>query len=152
MLKLTFSSSVTRGVGSMRGMVRSQEDTYIMGADRNVLMTIPDVTWRYIHQVLTAEDLAHPNNLSATHHFQLHIVVSGIDGHAGRGGEHSVQEGKVGQAGVVGTRAVHTHVQDFHQIFADQWHHQAAEKTRWEACTLVCFMISDKKIALLDSL
>lgn len=44
MLKLTFSSSVTRGVGSMRGMVRSQEDTYMMGADRNVLMTIPDVT------------------------------------------------------------------------------------------------------------
>lgn len=44
MLKLTFSSSVTRGVGSMRGMVRSQEDTYMMGADRKVLMTIPDVT------------------------------------------------------------------------------------------------------------
>lgn len=44
MLKLTFSSSVTRGVGSMRGMVSSQEDTYMMGADRNVLMTIPDVT------------------------------------------------------------------------------------------------------------
>lgn len=44
MLKLTFSSSVTRGVGSMRGMVRSQEDTYMMGAERKVLMTIPDVT------------------------------------------------------------------------------------------------------------
>lgn len=44
MLKLTFSSSVTRGVGSMRGMVRSHEDTYMMGADRNVLITIPDVT------------------------------------------------------------------------------------------------------------
>lgn len=44
MLKLTFSSSITRGVGSIRGMVNNQDDTYIIGADRNVLMTIPDVT------------------------------------------------------------------------------------------------------------
>ena len=44
MLKLTFCSSVTRGVGSIRGMVRSQADTYMMGADRKVLITIPDVT------------------------------------------------------------------------------------------------------------
>lgn len=46
MLKLTFSSSVTSGVGSIRGMVNNQADTYIMGAERNVLITIPDVTWR----------------------------------------------------------------------------------------------------------
>ncbi len=44
MLKLTFSSSVTRGVGSMRGIVNNQADTYIIGADRNVLITIPEVT------------------------------------------------------------------------------------------------------------
>lgn len=46
MLKLTFSSSATRGVGSMRGMVSSHADTYMMGADRKVLITIPDVTLR----------------------------------------------------------------------------------------------------------
>lgn len=68
------------------------------------------------------------NTFSSTHHFQLHVVVSGVDGHAWRGGEHSVQEGKVGQAGMVGACAVHTHVQNFHQIFADQRHHQAGEK------------------------
>lgn len=133
MLKLTFSSSVTRGVGSMRGMVRSQEDTYMMGADRKVLMTIPDVTCRTIQRT---EINAQPNvcvsgaplTHSLTHHFQLHAVVSGVNGHAGRGGEDAVQEGKVGQAGVVGARAVHSHVQNFHQVFADQRHHQAAER------------------------
>lgn len=46
MLKLTFSSSATRGVGSMRGMVSNHADTYMMGADRKVLITIPDVTLR----------------------------------------------------------------------------------------------------------
>ena len=46
MLKLTFCSSVTSGVGSIRGIVSNHADTYIIGADRNVLMTIPDVTYR----------------------------------------------------------------------------------------------------------
>lgn len=46
MLKLTFSSSVTRGVGSIRGIVNNQADTYMIGADRNVLITIPAVTYR----------------------------------------------------------------------------------------------------------
>ena len=45
MLKLTFSSSVTRGVGSIKGMVSNQADTYMIGADKNVLITIPDVTY-----------------------------------------------------------------------------------------------------------
>lgn len=44
MLKLMFSSSVTRGVGSISGIVNNQDDTYMIGADRNVLITIPDVT------------------------------------------------------------------------------------------------------------
>lgn len=44
MLKLTFSSSVTKGVGSIKGIVNSQADTYMIGADKNVLITIPDVT------------------------------------------------------------------------------------------------------------
>lgn len=44
MLKLTFSSSVTSGVGSISGIVNNQADTYMIGADRNVLITIPDVT------------------------------------------------------------------------------------------------------------
>lgn len=44
MLKLMFSSSVTRGVRSIRGIVNNQADTYMMGADRKVLITIPDVT------------------------------------------------------------------------------------------------------------
>lgn len=46
MLKLTFSSSATRGVGSIRGMVNNHADTYMIGADRKVLITIPDVTLR----------------------------------------------------------------------------------------------------------
>lgn len=46
MLKLTSSSCVTRGVGSIRGMVNNHADTYMMGADRKVLITIPDVTLR----------------------------------------------------------------------------------------------------------
>lgn len=46
MLKLTFSSSATRGVGSIRGIVNNHADTYMMGADRKVLITIPDVTSR----------------------------------------------------------------------------------------------------------
>jgi len=43
-LKLTFSSSVTRGVGSIKGIVNNQADTYMIGADKNVPITIPDVT------------------------------------------------------------------------------------------------------------
>lgn len=46
MLKLTFSSSATSGAGSIRGMVNNHADTYMMGADRKVLITIPDVTSR----------------------------------------------------------------------------------------------------------
>lgn len=46
LLKLTFSSSAISGVGSISGMVNNQADTYMMGADKNVLITIPDVTWR----------------------------------------------------------------------------------------------------------
>ncbi len=43
-LKLTSCSSVTRDVASIHGMVSNHADTYMMGADRNVLMTIPEVT------------------------------------------------------------------------------------------------------------
>lgn len=46
MLKLTFSSSATSGAGSIRGIVNNHADTYMMGADRKVLITIPDVTSR----------------------------------------------------------------------------------------------------------
>lgn len=63
MLKLTFSSSVTRGVGSIKGMVSSQADTYMIGADRNVLITIPDVTWGMGGNVKTFRH--QPNNDTA---------------------------------------------------------------------------------------
>lgn len=67
----------------------------------------------------------------SAHHFELHVVVTSVDGHAGRGGEDSVQEGKVRQTCVVGARAVHSYVQNVHQVFTDQRHHKAAE-TRHE--------------------
>lgn len=65
MLKLTFSSSVTRGVGSIRGMVNNQDDTYIIGADRNVLMTIPDVTlWKQeTHLITQNTPVSHQNTV-----------------------------------------------------------------------------------------
>lgn len=65
-----------------------------------------------------------------TYHLQLHVVVSGIDGHTGRRWEDSVQKSKVGQTGVVGTRAVHSNIQNIHHIFTDQRHHQAEERAR----------------------
>ncbi len=53
-LKLTSCSSVTRDVASIHGMVSNHADTYMMGADRNVLMTIPEVTY---HTQYTFTDL-----------------------------------------------------------------------------------------------
>lgn len=44
MLKLTFCSADASGAESIQGMVSSQADTYMMGADRNVPITIPEVT------------------------------------------------------------------------------------------------------------
>lgn len=44
MLKLTVCRAATEDLGSMEGMVSSQADTYMMGAERNVLITIPEVT------------------------------------------------------------------------------------------------------------
>lgn len=43
MSKLTFWSAAASGLGSMEGMVSSHADTYIMGADTNVLITMPEV-------------------------------------------------------------------------------------------------------------
>lgn len=43
MSKLTFWSADARGLGSMDGMVSSHAETYIMGADTNVLITMPEV-------------------------------------------------------------------------------------------------------------
>ena len=46
MLKLTLCSESIRGLGSMEGIASSQADTYMIGAERNVLSTIPEVTYR----------------------------------------------------------------------------------------------------------
>lgn len=43
-LKLTFCSESINGLGSIHGIVSNQAETYIMGAERNVLITIPEVT------------------------------------------------------------------------------------------------------------
>lgn len=69
-------------------------------------------------------------HINGTYHLQLHVVVPGIDGHTGRRWEDSIQERKVGQTGVVGTRAVHSNIQNIHHIFTDQRHHQAEERAR----------------------
>ncbi len=45
MFKLTCCSADASGSESIQGMVNSQADTYMMGADRNVPITIPEVTW-----------------------------------------------------------------------------------------------------------
>lgn len=44
MLKLTVCRAATDDLGSMEGMVRSQAAAYMIGAERNVLITIPEVT------------------------------------------------------------------------------------------------------------
>lgn len=44
MLKLTRCRGDASGSESIHGMVNSQADTYMMGAERNVLITIPEVT------------------------------------------------------------------------------------------------------------
>ena len=68
--------------------------------------------------------------MEGTHHLQLHVELGGVESHAGRRGEHPIQEGKVRQAAVVGTAAVgHAHVQQLHHLLTDQGHDQAgAEK------------------------
>lgn len=43
MSKLTFWSADVSGLGSMDGMVNSHAETYIMGADTKVLITMPEV-------------------------------------------------------------------------------------------------------------
>lgn len=43
MSKLTFWSADVSGLGSMDGMVKSHAETYIMGADTKVLITMPEV-------------------------------------------------------------------------------------------------------------
>lgn len=66
--------------------------------------------------------------INGTYHLQLHVVVPGIDGHTGCSWEDSIQESKVGQTSVVGTRAVHSNIQNIHHVFTDQRHHQAEER------------------------
>lgn len=46
MLKLMFSSVDSSVLGSIQGIVSSHAETYIIGAERNVLITIPDVIWK----------------------------------------------------------------------------------------------------------
>lgn len=41
--KLTFWSADASGLGSIDGMVNSHAETYIMGADTKVLITMPEV-------------------------------------------------------------------------------------------------------------
>lgn len=46
MLKLTFCRADTKGFGSIHGIVSNQAETYIIGAERKVLITIPEVTYK----------------------------------------------------------------------------------------------------------
>lgn len=41
--KLTFWMAYANGLGSIVGKVSNQAETYMMGADTNVLITIPEV-------------------------------------------------------------------------------------------------------------
>lgn len=41
--KLTFWMAYANGLGSIEGKVSNQAETYMMGADTNVLITIPEV-------------------------------------------------------------------------------------------------------------
>lgn len=66
--------------------------------------------------------------MSRTYHLKLHVVVSSVDGHARCGWEDSVKESKVRQTRVVSTGAVHSHIQDVHHVFTDQWHHQPGDE------------------------
>lgn len=63
--------------------------------------------------------------MNSTYHLELQVVVSSVDGHTGCSGEDSVQESKVRQTRVVGTRTVHSYIQNIHHVLTDQWHHQA---------------------------
>jgi hypothetical protein len=56
MSKLTFLRDSISSLGSMPGMVSSQADTYMMGADRKVLNTIPEVTCTTQTQTQTQTD------------------------------------------------------------------------------------------------
>lgn len=44
MLKLTFCSEFLSSSASIKGMESNQADTYMIGAERKVPITIPDVT------------------------------------------------------------------------------------------------------------
>lgn len=43
MSKLTFWRAVASGLGSIDGMVKSHAETYMIGADTKVLITMPEV-------------------------------------------------------------------------------------------------------------
>lgn len=46
--KLTFWMAYANGLGSIEGKVSNQAETYMMGADTNVLITIPEVICKEI--------------------------------------------------------------------------------------------------------
>lgn len=71
--------------------------------------------------------------MNSTYHLKLHVVVSSVDGHTGCSGEDSIQESKVRQTCVVGTRTVHAYIQNIHHVLTDQWHHQAGEGRQTKA-------------------
>lgn len=78
MLKLTFCNSVTSGVGSIRGIVSNHADTYIIGADRNVLMTIPDVTYSRRAKERGFRKMGHANVSKCTTYFLFISSLFGI--------------------------------------------------------------------------
>lgn len=56
MLKLMFCSADSSSLGSIQGIVSNHAETYIIGAERNVLITIPDVIWKnesHVHSKIT---------------------------------------------------------------------------------------------------
>lgn len=77
MLKLMFCSADSSGLGSIQGIVSSHAETYIIGAERNVLITIPEVIWKnesHVYSKMTAHLPSRPYKLKLllyTHHMVL---------------------------------------------------------------------------------
>lgn len=77
MLKLMFCSADSSGLGSIQGIVSSHAETYIIGAERNVLITIPEVIWKnesHVYSKMTAHLPSRPYKLKLllyTYHMVL---------------------------------------------------------------------------------
>lgn len=70
-----------------------------------------------------------PNTDTSTYHLQLHVVVTGVNGHTGCSGENAIQESIIGETALV-LRANIPTVQNLHHSSTNQWHHQSTGHTQ----------------------